>query len=117
MRLALRSLPTFFPRRCVRRVFFATVAVTSTDMPVVKKEIALTTTERDLFEILRNTTRQFAPSVTLRCAGGWVRDKLLGRHSDDIDIAIDTMSGATFAEHVTLMAAMTRVRERDVTGQ
>ena len=36
--------------------------------------------------------------VTLRVAGGWVRDKLMGRQSDDIDIAIDTMLGREFAE-------------------
>ena len=35
-----------------------------------------------------------------RCAGGWVRDKLLGRDSLDIDIALDTMLGKDFAELV-----------------
>lgn len=35
--------------------------------------------------------------VTLRVAGGWVRDKLMGRESDDIDIALDTMLGKDFA--------------------
>jgi tRNA nucleotidyltransferase (CCA-adding enzyme) len=40
------------------------------------------------------------PPVSLRIAGGWVRDKLLGLTSDDIDIAIDTMEGLPFANHV-----------------
>ncbi len=31
-------------------------------------------------------------------AGGWVRDKLLGMESDDIDIALDDMSGEQFAK-------------------
>ena len=31
-------------------------------------------------------------------AGGWVRDKLLGQHSDDIDVALDDMYGEEFAE-------------------
>ena len=35
--------------------------------------------------------------TTLRVAGGWVRDKLLGKHSDDIDIALDNMYGEEFA--------------------
>jgi tRNA nucleotidyltransferase (CCA-adding enzyme) len=38
--------------------------------------------------------------VTLRVAGGWVRDKLLGLESADIDIALDTMYGRDFAERV-----------------
>ena len=31
-------------------------------------------------------------------AGGWVRDKLMGKESDDIDIALDDMYGEEFAE-------------------
>ena len=34
----------------------------------------------------------------LRFAGGWVRDKLLGSKSDDIDVCIDNMTGTMFAE-------------------
>ncbi|KAK9804964.1 hypothetical protein WJX73_004680 [Symbiochloris irregularis] len=36
----------------------------------------------------------------LRCAGGWVRDKLLGKESHDIDIALNNMMGEDFAAHV-----------------
>lgn len=32
-----------------------------------------------------------------RIAGGWVRDKLLERNSDDLDISISTLTGHTFA--------------------
>jgi len=38
--------------------------------------------------------------VTLRVAGGWVRDKLLGKSSADIDIALDCMLGREFAKKV-----------------
>ena len=38
--------------------------------------------------------------VNLRAAGGWVRDKLLGIESHDIDIAVQGMSGAQFAQVV-----------------
>ena len=38
--------------------------------------------------------------TTLRCAGGWVRDKLMGRQSLDIDIALDNMLGREFAQKV-----------------
>ena len=35
--------------------------------------------------------------LILRWAGGWVRDKLLNLESHDIDVAINTMTGETFA--------------------
>ena len=35
--------------------------------------------------------------IDIRVAGGWVRDKLLGRHTHDVDIAIDTVSGVEMA--------------------
>jgi len=43
---------------------------------------------------------QAALGTTLRCAGGWVRDKLMGRQSLDIDIALDNMLGKDFAQKV-----------------
>ena len=36
----------------------------------------------------------------MRVAGGWVRDKMLGRESNDIDIALDDMTGQQFGELV-----------------
>ncbi len=36
----------------------------------------------------------------LRVAGGWVRDKLLGLESDDVDIALDDTNGSAFANLV-----------------
>ena len=49
-------------------------------------------------EVVRENELQ----TTLRVAGGWVRDKLLGKESDDIDIAIDDMKGEEFAKLVDL---------------
>jgi tRNA nucleotidyltransferase (CCA-adding enzyme) len=43
---------------------------------------------------------QFNTGSTLRVAGGWVRDRILGKKSDDIDIAIDNMMGEEFAKLV-----------------
>jgi len=36
----------------------------------------------------------------MRVAGGWVRDKLLGKESDDIDIALDDMMGSEMVKMV-----------------
>ena len=66
----------------------------------VQDRITPTETERKLFSVLTNTLQHGGLSTVLRCAGGWVRDKLLGLESDDIDIAIDDMLGREFAEHV-----------------
>ena len=38
--------------------------------------------------------------MSLRVVGGWVRDKLLGKQSADIDVALDTMAGKEFADRV-----------------
>jgi tRNA nucleotidyltransferase (CCA-adding enzyme) len=38
----------------------------------------------------------------LRVAGGWVRDKMMGKESDDIDIAMDNMHGEEMAEIVRM---------------
>ena len=35
--------------------------------------------------------------MTLRVAGGWVRDRLLNRENHDIDIAVEGMTGSDFA--------------------
>lgn len=69
------------------------VARTSTD-------IKLTERESELFSILKKTLERSELTTTLRCAGGWVRDKLLKLESDDIDIALDNMLGKDFADHV-----------------
>jgi len=41
--------------------------------------------------------------TTLRVAGGWVRDKLIGKKSDDIDLAMDIVDNVgvkEFCEHI-----------------
>ena len=65
-------------------------------------QVVLTTHEKKIFDILkraRELTLKDRPNtdLVLRVSGGWVRDKLLGKESHDIDIALDTLSGAEFA--------------------
>ncbi|KAF0709371.1 Aste57867_5961 [Aphanomyces stellatus] len=63
-------------------------------------KIELTPQEEKLFEVLQFVRKKYAPKTTLRVAGGWVRDKLLGIPSDDIDIALDTMTGEAFVKKI-----------------
>ncbi|CAL9215950.1 unnamed protein product [Arabidopsis halleri] len=64
----------------------------------LKENIELTEKERKIFDRLLSTLRYCNLDTQLRVAGGWVRDKLLGKESDDIDIAIDNMSGSEFLD-------------------
>lgn len=81
-----------------------------------KATINLTAQEEALCRLLDqtcsyiNTTRPHIPEVDstqfsgdgtdpceARIAGGWVRDKLLARDSDDLDISLSTLTGNAFA--------------------
>jgi len=60
--------------------------------------IVLTPEEDELFATLRAVVTDAKLGTTVRVAGGWVRDKLLGvRGKEDIDIALDNMKGSDFA--------------------
>jgi tRNA nucleotidyltransferase (CCA-adding enzyme) len=63
-------------------------------------EIPLTAQEQRIFHVMLEAVRARRLGSTVRVAGGWVRDKLLGRPNDDIDFAVDNMKGAEFAAHV-----------------
>lgn len=47
--------------------------------------------EIKLFDFITGSVKHL--DVTLRIAGGWVRDKMLGKPADDIDITIETPQG------------------------
>ncbi|OEH77868.1 putative tRNA nucleotidyltransferase [Cyclospora cayetanensis] len=59
--------------------------------------LQLTQEEKELFCTLNKCVVDKELNIELRAAGGWVRDKLLGIPSQDIDIAIDSITGARFA--------------------
>ncbi|KAI8632430.1 hypothetical protein F5Y19DRAFT_363903 [Xylariaceae sp. FL1651] len=65
--------------------------------------IELTSREAQLKDLLLDAANYVSSSQTksepviLRWAGGWVRDKLLGIESHDIDTAINVMTGEAFA--------------------
>lgn len=66
-------------------------------------KIQLTPREQQLRQLLLDVSRYIDESkeikekLELRFAGGWVRDKLLGVQSHDIDTAINAMTGAAFS--------------------
>lgn len=60
-------------------------------------ELNITKKEEQIFDLLRSVVSEKAISTELRVAGGWIRDKLLGKESHDIDISVDNMSGLAFA--------------------
>jgi len=58
----------------------------------------LTKEELELFDMFRQVVNEEATGTTVRIAGGWVRDKLLGvGGKEDIDVALDNMTGREFA--------------------
>lgn len=72
--------------------------------PIMNLRISerFTPDENNLFTTIMDSIK-FNPEkkeTVARVAGGWVRDKLLGRASDDIDIALDNQSGEEFARTV-----------------
>jgi tRNA nucleotidyltransferase/poly(A) polymerase len=71
--------------------------------PIVGPALDLTPRERQLKNLLVDVaahvdkTRPNEEPLVLRWAGGWVRDKLLGIESHDIDTAINSMTGYAFS--------------------
>lgn len=74
--------------------------------PMARPRIRLSDGEDRLRRLLLDVSQYIekinAPpkSLILRWAGGWVRDKLLGIETHDIDVAINTMTGYHFASHM-----------------
>lgn len=66
----------------------------------VKEKIDLTEKEEKIFNRLLEVLKHFQLDTQLRVAGGWVRDKLLGKDCYDIDIALDNMLGREFCDKV-----------------
>lgn len=62
--------------------------------------IRVTEIERRIFDTCTAVVAHFNLGTTVRVVGGWVRDKLLGNDSNDIDIALDNVTGVQFAHHL-----------------
>ncbi|RLN51752.1 hypothetical protein BBJ29_009138 [Phytophthora kernoviae] len=66
-----------------------------------KSPLSSSLAEDNLFAFLEYVQKLYAPTTQLRVAGGWVRDKLRGTDSEDIDIALNDLQGAKFARFIT----------------
>ncbi|KAF9498151.1 hypothetical protein BDN71DRAFT_1386446 [Pleurotus eryngii] len=71
-------------------------------------QVILTDIEEQICVLVDGCTKHLKTEegieTTCRIAGGWVRDKLLGAESNDIDIALSDMMGEPFAEHLVKFA-------------
>ena len=63
-------------------------------------QVHLTKKESKIFDIVVNSIKLNGQTTIARVAGGWVRDKMLNKESDDIDIALDNQSGVEFAQGI-----------------
>ncbi|KAK7202111.1 tRNA nucleotidyltransferase [Novymonas esmeraldas] len=74
---------------------------------VVRLDAAISPAHQSVFACLLSVVEENKLNATLRVAGGWVRDMLLGLHSNDIDIAIEThanaapVTGEAFAHRIS----------------
>ncbi|GMG36402.1 unnamed protein product [Ambrosiozyma monospora] len=89
-----------------RFIIMSTIATVKTPIPI-NTNFQLTETETKITDLLNEYTKYYNDNIaaanpvelkplTLRITGGWVRDKLLGKVSHDIDIGIDHLSGLDF---------------------
>jgi len=75
--------------------------VNSNSNKILRREQKITNindNERTVFEVLKGCAEK--NSLIIRVAGGWVRDKILGKENDDIDISIDKASGNEFVNYL-----------------
>jgi len=61
----------------------------------IYKNFSLNEKEKEIFSIILNILKKKNLNTTIcRIAGGWIRDKLLGKESDDIDIVVNDIEGS-----------------------
>ena len=84
------------------------------DQTMIQKshpQIHPTKEESSLFDILLGACSLSEREVTVRVAGGWVRDKLLNSHSYDIDVSLDTLTGEAYA--ILVQKYLMKMKKRD----
>ncbi len=66
------------------------------------QQIQLNSVEQNIFKLLLDVKYSVSKlqNTSIVIVGGWVRDKLLGFESDDIDIALSDITGADFVQYI-----------------
>ena len=87
----------------------------------MQKTITLNETETELRRVLLDASDYIGSlegcsRPQLRFTGGWVRDKLLGVPSQDIDIGIDNMTGYNFGTRLHEYLEMPDAQEKHLSG-
>ena len=71
------------------------------DKNILKREEKLTNIDCNEYELFNELKKcAIECGAILRIAGGWVRDKILNKLNDDIDIAVQNISGREFSKHL-----------------
>ncbi len=78
--------------------------------------IDLNPTEDRIFSFIREASKEIPGQPVARVAGGWIRDKLLGKPSKDVDITVDIMKGIEFAEYLKQFAVKRYGAEQNIIG-
>ncbi len=93
----LRNFSRNFPlsRYSLRKRFMSTNVTMARSIELTDAEATLRDLLLDVSSFISRT--QSCAKPELRFTGGWVRDKLLGSSSHDIDISISSMTGREFA--------------------
>lgn len=66
----------------------------------VTTDIHITPEEQKIFDTLLEVAEVNQRKTIIRVNGGWVRDKMLNKDSEDIDITLDDMFGGEFAKMI-----------------
>ncbi|KAL7785249.1 hypothetical protein V8C37DRAFT_394416 [Trichoderma ceciliae] len=95
------------PHLMMKRKLSAFLGDTRSTATMSTQPFQLTQREQQLRSLLLNVAKfidsptKLEQPLVLRWAGGWVRDRLLGMESHDIDVAINAMTGQQFAQHIS----------------
>lgn len=69
---------------------------------LIRLDAVISAAHQSVFACLLQVNEEHHLHAVLRVAGGWVRDTLLGLHSNDIDIAIETPSPSTSSPMISV---------------